>query len=384
MAHFRHKKKKEKGAEKSAKRNDEKSVFMKRLSVLGTGKEKNYFLENLSALLSSGMPIIEAVFAVKEEIHSKRLRRAIDKMANDVKDGYSLSQAFDDSGMFGTHITSLVKIGERSGKLVENLKIVATEQRKERALRSKLKSATMYPIFVFALTAIIGVGIAWFILPKLATVFSQLKIQLPLVTKILIGIGLFLNNYGLIAVPIFFVLLALILYLVFWFSKTKIVGEVILSVIPGIKDLQKETELARFGYLLGTLVSAGLSPVEALDSIAETASMVRYKKFYQFLREGVVYGDSFKKSFASYKKINKLLPVPVQQLIVAGEESGTFSSILIKIGDDYEAKTDTTAKDLTVILEPILLVIVWLGVLSVAFAVILPIYSLIGGLNPNP
>ena len=155
-------------------------------------------------------------------------------------------------------------------------------------------------------------------------------------------------------------------------------------MLPGVKLLLKETELARFGYLLGTLLSAGLSPTEALHSLSEATSLSRYKKFYLYLQESITDGNSFKKSFVQYKNINKLFPVPMQQLIIAGEQSGTLSETLIKIGQNYEAKTDTTAKDLTIILEPILLVIVWLGVLAVAFAVILPIYSLIGGLNPNP
>ena len=92
-------------------------------------------------------------------------------------------------------------------------------------------------------------------------------------------------------------------------------------------------------------------------------------------------GNSFQKSFVSYPKVDKLIPPPMQQLIFSGEQSGNLNKTLIKIGQVLEEKSDTTTKNLTIIMEPILLVIVWAGVVGVAFAVILPIYSLVGGIN---
>lgn len=360
-----------------------KTLFTKS-QLIGLGKEKNYFLENISTLLASGMPIIEAIIAVRTEIKSKRLQKIIDTVSQDIQAGLTLSEALKNTEMFSNHVSSLIRIGEKSGKLIENLKILSVEQEKERNLTSKLRSAIMYPFFVLSLTVVVGTGIAWFILPKLAIVFSQLKLNLPQITKILINLGLFLSNYGAFVIPLFFLVLIVFFYFLFYFSKTKFIGEVFLFITPGIKLLLKQTELARFGYLLGTLLDAGLSPVEALRSLSEATSFVRYRKFYLYLQESIAEGNSFKKSFSQYKKIHKIFPMPIQQLIISGEQSGTLSLVLIKIGQNYEAKTDTTAKDLTIIIEPILLVIVWLGVLTVAFAVILPIYSLVGGLNANP
>ena len=348
----------------------------------GLGKERDYFLENMSSLFASGMPIMDAVASVRAEVRSQRLGRIIDLMREDIDAGASLADAFEHTGLFSPHVSSLMRIGEQSGKLAENLKIIAIEQEKERSLKSKLRSAIMYPGFVLGLTCVVGTSIAWFILPKLAIVFSQLHLQLPLITRVLIGVGLFLNAYGFFVVPLFFIFLSIIFYFIFFNQKTKFIGEIILLSIPGVKLLLKETELARFGYLLGTLLSAGLSPTEALNSLSQATGLSRYQKFYLFLRDSIAEGNSFKKSFAHYPGVSALLPVPMQQLIVAGEQSATLAPTLMKIGENYESKTDTTAKDLTIILEPILLVIVWLGVVSVALAVILPIYSLIGGLNP--
>ncbi len=351
------------------------------LSRFGLGEERDFFLENVSSLLASGIPILDAIAAINVEVRSNRLKRITAALREDVEAGRSLSESLERTGLFSSHVAALIRIGERSGRLVENLKVIAAEQKKERALKSKLRSAAMYPVFVLALTLIIGIGIAWFILPKLAGVFSQLKLQLPLITRVLIQSGTFLGKYGIYAIPGFLAVCAAFFYFLFFFPKTKVAGEYILSLFPGVKDLVKDAEIAKFGYLFGSLTSAGLSPTDALDSLARSTTLSRYRAFYRYLKEGVAEGNSLKKNFAQYKKTGKLFPATVQQLIIAGEQSGTLSQTLIKIGEEYEAKTDTSAKDFAVILEPILLVIVWVGVVAVALAVVLPIYSLVGGLQ---
>ncbi len=355
--------------------------IQKLLANFGLGKERDYFVENLSMLISGGMPIMSALNAIAEELRSRRMKSIIAKIQLDIESGSCLWRALAGSNLFPEHAISLIRLGEESGKLTENLKVVAIEQEKDRVFSSKLRSAMMYPVFVLSLTVIIGIGIAWFILPKLATVFAQLKINLPLITKILIGIGTFLGQYGQYVVPAAVVAVAAIFFFVFSFSKTKFIGQFILFSLPGIKGFIKEVEVARFGYLLGTLLEAGLPITQALNSLASATEISQYKKFYLHLRDSVEDGNSLQKSFVTFKNTRHLIPAPMQQLIFAGEQSGTLSETLLKIGQMFETKADTSTKNLTVILEPILLVIVWLGVVTVALAVILPIYSLIGGFN---
>ncbi len=347
----------------------------------GIGKEIDYFLENLASLLAAGIPILDALASMRAEVRSRKLGKIIEEMSENVENGESLSYTLEESGLFSSHVSVLLRMGERSGKLVENLKIIAAEEQKRRALTSKIRSAVMYPVFIMSLMLVMGVGIAWFILPKLATVFSQFDISLPLVTKILISFGRFLGSYGTYAVPAFFLMLGLVVYVVFFFSKTKVIGEHVLFFLPGSKTLLKQNEIARFGYLLGTLLSAGLSPVESVRSLSEATSFSRYRRFYLYLSESITEGNSFKKSFALYRGANTLVPVFIQQLIIASEQSGHLSDTLLKIGETYETKVDTTTKDFAVMIEPVLLVIVGLGVLAIALAVILPVYGLMRGIS---
>ncbi len=357
---------------------------MKKLPIfpnLGLGKEKEYFVEQLSMLLAAGMPVITGLSAIKKEIKSRRLKKIIEEISVNIEAGLSISAALDSVGIFPQSTISLIRIGEQSGRLVENLKVIATQQKKDREFRSKVASATMYPLFVFSLTILVGLGTAWFILPRLATVFAQLKIDLPVVTRWLINLGVFLDQYGIIVIPALFFAGLLALFFLFIFPKTKFLGQAILFAIGPISQLLTEIELSRFGSLLGNLLEAGLPILDSLESLSGSSTFYRYRKFYAFLSEKVKEGNSFAKSFNLYKNTSSLIPIPIQQLIISSEQSGNLPGTFKKIGEIYEARTETTAKNITILLEPILLVIVWLGVVAVAMAVILPLYSLIGNLN---
>lgn len=350
-------------------------------ATFGLGKERDHFIENLSMLVLSGMAITSALGSITKETKSPRMKEILEKMLLDIESGSPVWKAFDKTGLFKGYTISLIRLGEESGKFAENLRVVSLEEEKEREFKSKVKSALMYPAFVLVLTAVVGIGISWFILPKLAKIFTDLKLALPLITKVLLGFGLFLSEHGVVVVPIGVMIFLALMYFIFMFPKTKFLGEIIMFSIPGVKGLLMEVEVARFGYLLGTLLEAGLPVTKAIDSLASASEVIRYKRFYIYLRDSVDMGNSFQKSFVAYEKINSLIPQPMQQLTISGEQSGNLNKTLLKIGQMYEMKSDTTTKNLTIIMEPILLVIVWAGVVSVAFAVILPIYSLVGGIH---
>lgn len=346
---------------------------------VGIGKEKEYLIENLSMLVDSGMGILPALESIKVGMKTKRMKTITANIVENVGAGLPLWKAINQAGIFPSYMMSLIRVGEESGGLSENLKVIALQNLKERQFKSKIRSAMMYPLFVLFLTLFVGVGIAWFILPRLALVFSQLSLELPTVTRVLIIVGKFLQENGKIVVPIFFLFVILVLYILFFYRKTKFIGQTILFKVPGVNRLIQEVEIARFGYLLGSLFESGLPIVHTFESLEQATSFPIYRKFYAHVRVSIEEGNSFKKSFESYKSINRILPAPIQQMIVTAEKSGNLASTLRRVGTIYEDKTEITTKNLTVILEPILLVIVWLGVVAVALAVILPIYSLIGG-----
>lgn len=347
----------------------------------GKAKNKNYFVENLSMLLSSGMTVNDAIESISEEIRSISMKRKLDILRSDIENGSPLWKAFEKTGMFSPHTIALVRIGEESGNLSQNLKLLASQEEKERVFKSKIRTAMLYPGFVFGVTVTVGLLIMWFILPRLTGIFGQLHIELPAITKALIAFGSFLGDYGVFVIPLFFVFIFFIIFILFYNKGTRHIGQNILFATPGVGKLLREIELFRFGYLLGTLLEAGIPIQNSIESLEKAVTFKKYKEFYAFLKKSIQEGNSFAKSFASYKKSKKFIPKTIQGLIVAGERSGSLSETLLKFSARFEAKIEDSTKSLAVIFEPVLLVIVWLGVVVVALSVVLPIYSLIGGLN---
>lgn len=350
-------------------------------SGFNLGDEKNYFIENLAMLLASGMDILSALDGIKDEFKSAKMKKIIINLRDDIENGSSLWRSLAKTKLFSSQTLSLIKIGEQSGRLSENLAVINTQQKKERIFKSKIRSAMMYPVFVLVLMIVVGSAIAWFILPRLTTVFSQLDMELPIITQMLIKVGNFLGSYGTFIVPGFILFILLLIYFTFVYSKTKHIGQWLLFRMPLIKNLIQQVELARFGYILGTLLEAGLSITDSLKALEESTSFREYKNLYKHLQSEISLGKSFNASFKSFKSINVLIPKTIQQMIVFGTQSGSLSKVFLDIGENFEQKTDNTTKNLTVVLEPFMLIIVWIGVVGVAMAVILPIYSLIGGLN---
>lgn len=351
------------------------------LLSFGLAKEKEYLIENLSLMLTSGISIVAALRSIRNEVKSDRLKKILLQAESDIEAGFSLGETLGKTRLLSDHTIALIKIGEESGRLAENLQLVSIQEEKDRMFRSKIRSAMMYPILVMSVAGVVGIGIAWFILPKLAMVFKDLKLKLPFITRVLIGFGNFLGEHGAVAIPVFIVSIATIIYIVFIARRTKKIGQAMLFHTPAIGPLIQQVELGRMGHVLGTLLDAGIPLVEALGSLAAGTSLSGYKKCYLYLQIQIEEGNTFQDAFKTYKKTKKFIPAPIQQMIVAGEQTGNLAMIYHKVGTMYESKTETTMKNVSVILEPLLLFIVWIGVVFVALAVILPIYSLIGGLN---
>lgn len=347
-------------------------------SRIGIGAERDQFLENFSLLISSGTGVLVALESLSKDSRSSVMRKIIDQIRTDIDAGHSLSTALEVSGVLSPQVISLIRIGEESGRLPENLKVVAIQQQKERMFQSKLVSAMIYPILVFTVTILVGLLIAWFVLPKLSLVFGQLRIQLPLITKLLIGLGQFLSHYGIIAVPLAAVVLLVTIYLVFFAKPTKGIGEWLILAIPGLRRIVVEVELSRFSYIMGSLLNAGLPVLETLESIENATPFIAYRRLYRHLRTSIEEGNTFKTSIETFPNVGRLLPIPIQQLINASEQSGTLAESFLRINALYEEKSDITTKNLVVIIEPALLVVVWFGVMFVAIGVILPIYKLVG------
>jgi type IV pilus assembly protein PilC len=345
--------------------------------------ETDFFLENLSLMIDANIPLGQALETLKNQVINPKFKKNITDIQDDVGNGLHLWEAFEKTKLLPSYTLSLIRIGEESGKLVENLKVANQQQQNDTILRARIKSALLYPSFVTFLMLVIGSGIAWFILPRLSAVFLNLKLNLPLPTKLLISLGQFLQNYGLFVIPLFFIILISLVYFLFFYKKTKSIGQKILFVIPGIKLLIQQVEIARFGYMLSTMLNTGVPIVESVGLLEEVSDFVQYKKFYKYLKFSLSEGDSFKNIFYSYPNSISLIPGHIQEMIIASQQSGKLQEVFLKLSKIYEEKSAESSKNLSIMLEPILLVVVWFGVVGVALSVVLPLYQLVGGLQSS-
>jgi type II secretory pathway component PulF len=349
---------------------------------LGGAKERAYVVENLAVLLGAGMDVLSAVSAIETQVRSVAMKKTLATIREELSNGAAIWRTLDAANILPKRATYLVRLGEESGRLAENLTLIAKQQEKDRVLTSKVRSAMVYPAFVLGLTLVVGLGVSWFILPRLSTVFGSLNVNLPTITVILIRFGVFLQHWGAIAVPAFIVLVGGAVTVAVRRPGSRAAAQGFLLKIPAVRNVVMEVELTRFGFVLGTLLQAGLPVIEAVESLEQSSAITQYKKLYVRLRKDIEDGSTFHESLRTYPKSNRLIPIPIQELVATGEQSGNLAEMLLRISAMYEQRTDQSTKNLASILEPILLVIVWLGVLAVAVAIILPIYSLVGQFNP--
>jgi type II secretory pathway component PulF len=344
-------------------------------------EERQQIFESFSMLLSSGTDVLTAFNVIREEIENSRMAKILDRMGEEIESGGKLSQVLRNSGLIDDREFALLKIGEESGRISQNIDLISKQEIRDREFRSRIKSATLYPIIVLSIALVLGITISWFILPKLSGVFSSLHLELPLATRIVVAFGAFLQKYGIIAVPVFTIVLSSTFYFTFFFKTTRHVGEWILMHSPGIKDLIQESEVSRFGYLFGTLLSAGIPIENAIASVEEATEIRAYKRLYRHLGEKIIEGYALGEVFRSYPNSGTLIPLSAQHMISAGAESGKLSEALLSVGERYTAKAEFSTKNLGTMLEPVMIVVIWLAVVFIAFAVISPIYGLLQGVR---
>ncbi len=354
--------------------------FMAALNNFGLGKEKIHFIENLAILLNSGLTVVDALKTIEAETRVKPMKKLVARIIDEVESGIALWRAMDNQNFFSSYALALIRIGEEAGSLSKNMEYLSVQQEKDRSLRGKVKMAMIYPSIVLTLTVGITLGLAWFVLPQLVGVLLSLNADLPLVTRIVIWVANFFRDNGSVAVPLTFGA-AFVIVMICKYTRLKGPAQMFIFHIPGIGSMAKSATIARFGVILGSLLRAGVPLVESIRSMAAVTDTVYYQRFYYRLANEIEVGQSFASAFSSIKETSKLIPLSVQQLIVTGEKSGKIADMLMRIADIYEKKAEDAAQRLPVVLEPMLLIFIGGLVGTIAFAIIVPIYSIVGNVG---
>ncbi len=349
--------------------------FSKKISHL----DRLLFTKHLATMIKAGIPLSEAVTTLKEQSKSSSLKAILKSVQADIENGQALAKALaNHPKAFDQFYISLIEIGEASGSLEKNLEFLAKQLSKDFQLRKKIQGALLYPIMIFLAAIIMGGFISLAVLPKLVSFFDAFEIDLPTSTKILLFIANFMKNYGVIffvGLIGFFILLGLFLNTKLikpWWHKT-------LLKFPLFGNLIASGQLARFSRNLGTLIQSGVPIVKSLDTTAATLSNLKFKTDIQALSASLSKGKKIGQTL-SEKKFDSF-PALVSKMISVGEKTGKLEDTLMYLAEFFEDEIDTLSKNLTTVLEPILLIVIGLTVAFVALAIISPIYELTGSIR---
>lgn len=335
--------------------------------------QKITFIKNLSAMLSAGLTLSRALSVIERQTESKTLKNIVISLQTAVKSGSSFHEALAaHPKVFSRLFIAMTKAGEEGGTLAETLRIVGKQLEASHMLVKKIRGAMIYPGIILGAIFIIGVLMLIYVVPTLSSTFASLGVELPLSTRIIVGASDFAVN------NVFLVLLFLILMVgaVLAFLHSAGGKRIVLAVslhLPVIGNLVRETYGARAARTLSSLLSSG---VEMLSAIAITGEVVGNNKFGKVLDEAerrVKQGEALSATFNDYPK---LYPVFVAEMISVGEETGKLSEMLGQVAEYYETDVEMRTKDLSTIIEPILMLIIGLFVGIFAVSMMSPIYSL--------
>ncbi|RWZ79729.1 MAG: type II secretion system F family protein [Candidatus Chaera renei] len=346
---------------------------------LGGGKVRSkdlvIFTRQLSVMISAGVPLTRALTTLSAQSENPALKTVLEAITKDVQSGMTLGGAFaKHPGTFSDVFVNMVKAGEAGGILDDILKRLATQQEKNDNMRKKVKSAMTYPAVLLIITILSFFGLMFFVIPSIGNILRSLggpDAQLPLLTRIMLGISGFMRNYWYLVIGgTAGLVFAVRSVLKTPGGKAKFHRTVI--KLPGLGDIITKVAVARFARTFASLMSAGVSVLEALKVTGEAIGNVAFKdelaKAAEEVKNGKPLSDALSRS--------PLFPAIIPQMLAVGEETGQTDKVLVKVADFYEEEVDVTIDSISSIIEPVMLVIMGSMVGLIAASVMGPIASL--------
>ena len=337
-------------------------------------KEKIFFIGNLSEMLSAGLSLTRALKVSLKQTKNAKMKRVITSVTDSVDKGGSFAEALAHfPNIFAPTTVAMVEAGEKSGRVPESLQIVSNQMLKTYNLRKKIRGALTYPAIV--ILAMIGIAVMMliYIVPTLAATFKELGAELPLSTRFIIGFSDFLTSHYIYAL----ILLVASGTGFYYGRKIVLVRRVwawTLIHAPLFGHIVKETNSAVMARTLSSLLASGVDIVAALSITERVLQNPYYKEVIQKAIIAVPKGDTLSAIFGG-KMAEKLYPPFVGEMMSVGEETGKLPEMLEKLALFYENEVEAVVKDLSTIIEPLIMLFVGAGVGFFALAMIQPIYS---------
>jgi type IV pilus assembly protein PilC len=315
---------------------------------------------------------------LQKQAKNPKLTKILKSLAADINSGETFSFAlakFPD--VFSKLFVSMVKAGEESGNLAGALSDIGLNLEKSNSLTKKIHGALIYPGIIMSAMVVIGVLMFAFVVPTLASTFKELGVTLPVSTRLLIFFGNFFSNH-LILTFMIIIGTAFFLYTVLRSKAVAPYLDFLILKMPVMNNLAKEVNTARTARTISSLLLSGVAITRAVEITEDVVQNSHYKKVLNEAKTAVEKGAPFSKAFSEHAD---LYPIMMSEMIEVGEETGKLSDMLLQIALFYEGEVENKTKNLSTIIEPLLMIVIGAGVGFFAISMISPLYSILGSIN---
>ena len=345
--------------------------LMQRLQKV-TSQDLIVFSRQLSTLMGAGVPFVQSLATIERQTENSRLKAAIVDMRKNVEAGAAFSDALArHPGIFSKMYVSMIRAGETAGILDDILERLALLAEHDAETRARVKAAVRYPLIVVVAVCLAFAFLVSFVIPKFAALYSRFKTELPMPTRVLIGINYVVQNYW------YLVLLGLVLFAggVIWYLRTqrgRWQWDRIKLKLPVFGMLFQKVAFSRFARVFGAMQKSGISMMLTLEIVAETVGNVVIARVVDQMREDLREG----KGLVEPMEASGMFPPLVIQMISVGEETGNIDTMLGKVSDYYDMDVDYSLRNLSSMIEPILLLFLGGMVLFLALGIFLPMWNM--------
>jgi type II secretory pathway component PulF len=342
-------------------------------------KEQIIFVKRLALIIKSGTPLLQGLQMLNGHGSSKRMAKILPQVIADVEHGQYLATALGKfRKSFGEFAINIIEIGEVSGTLPENLNYLAEELKKKQTLRRKVVGALVYPAFMVVATFGITILLTIYLFPKILPIFKSVNFSLPVTTRLLIFVSSLLINHGALILLLGIVLIVTALLLM-RIPRIRFIYQRTILATPILGNLVQVYNLANICRTLGLLLKSNVAIVRTAKITSRTTDNLVYREHLNEIAETLTKGEQIS---GYIQKHPHLFPAILTQMVTIGEKTGNLSHTFLYLADMYEAEVDDITKNLSTVLEPILLVLMGLMVGFVAISIITPIYGLTQRLHP--
>ncbi|MEX2052229.1 MAG: type II secretion system F family protein [Candidatus Paceibacterota bacterium] len=334
--------------------------------------------KNLSGMLKAGLSLYRALSVLEKQTKNPALKAILTSLGSDINMGSTLSSGLDKfPKVFSKLFVSMARAGEESGNLANALTDVGLNLDKAHSLNKKVKGALIYPGVILSAMVVVGILMFAFVVPTLAGTFRELGVSLPLSTQLIIALGNFFSNNLLLTFVLLIAVVGGMMALVRSSFAVKYVDFLVIK-FPVIGSITRELNTARTARTMSSLLLSGVSITRAVEITEDVVQNVYYKKVLEQAKDAIERGAPFSEAFRAHPD---LYPVMMSEMVQVGEETGKLSDMLLEVALFYESEIENKTRNLSTIIEPILMVLIGAGVGFFAISMISPLYSILNSIE---